>query len=126
MKTSVIDISPQEFLNLSPQPLLIDVRSQLEYITGHAPKAINLSLPRILMGGVSWLRNWVLPEWFRNLDKNKPIALICLTAHRSPIAAKQLTKEGFGTVYNITGGMMEWTNLKLTVVKGKASVTSYN
>jgi rhodanese-related sulfurtransferase len=76
------------------------------------------------MGGVSWLRSWVLPEWFRNLDKNKPIALICFTAHRSPIAAKQLAKEGFATVYNITGGMMEWSSLKLTTVKGKASATS--
>jgi rhodanese-related sulfurtransferase len=118
MKTSVIDICPQEFISLSPQPLLIDVRSQLEYFTGHAPTAINLSLPRILMGGVSWLRSWVLPKWFRNLDKNKPIALICFTAHRSPMAAKQLAQEGFTTVYNITGGMMEWRNLKLDTVRG--------
>jgi rhodanese-related sulfurtransferase len=68
------------------------------------------------MGGVSWLQRWVLPDWFRNLDKNQPLAVICLTSHRSPIAAQQLTKQGFKQVYNITGGMMEWRKLQLTII----------
>lgn len=108
-----IDISPREFLDLSPKPLLIDVRSELEYSFGHAAGALNLSLPRIMMGQIPFLRRWVLPEWFRELPSNQPIALICLSAHRSPIAADRLVKGGDRTVYNVTGGMREWWKLSL-------------
>lgn len=119
MKPSLVNLSPLEFAQLSNRPLLIDVRSQLEYATGHAPGAINLSLPRILMGRISWLRKWVLPQWFRALPKDQPIAVICLTSHRSPIAADFLIKSGFEAVFNITGGMVEWRQLKLEIARGK-------
>ncbi|MBE9168459.1 rhodanese-like domain-containing protein [Pleurocapsales cyanobacterium LEGE 06147] len=115
MKPLVVNVSPQEFVELSNPPLLIDVRSQLEYAMFHAPDAINLSLPRILLGGIPWLRRWVLPEWFQDLSSARAIAVICLTAHRSPIAAKQLIKAGFTKVYNITGGMREWQRLGLPI-----------
>ena len=114
-KSQVINLSPQEFTQLPNSPLLIDIRFQLEYAMFHAPNAINLSLTRILMGSNSLLRRWVLPQWFRELSQDEPIALICLTAHRSPIAAKQLTKAGFTKVYNITGGMKEWQRLGLPI-----------
>ncbi len=114
-KSQVINISPTEFTQLPNPPLLIDVRSGLEYAMFHAPNAINLSLMRILMGGNSWLSRRILPQWFRELSQDEPIALICLTSHRSPIAAKQLTKAGFTKVYNITGGMREWQRLGLPI-----------
>ncbi|MEQ8384467.1 MAG: rhodanese-like domain-containing protein [Coleofasciculus sp. A1-SPW-01] len=112
---SVKDCSPQEFVQSANQPLLIDVRSGFEYAMGHAPSAINLSLPRILIGMIPMFRRWVLPQWFQDLSKDKPIAVICLTAHRSPIAAKQLAKAGFAQVFNITGGMVEWRQLGLEI-----------
>jgi rhodanese-related sulfurtransferase len=111
------DISPQEFIELANPPLLIDVRSRFEYATGRVPKARNLSLPRILLGRIDRLKKWVLPSWFRELPKERPIAVICLTAHRSPIVADALTKEGFQQVFNITGGMREWRHLGLTIEK---------
>ncbi len=111
----VIDLSPQEFNQLPNPPRLIDVRSSVEYRMFHATNAINLSLPRILMGSNSWLRRWVLPQWFQELPEDEPVALICLTAHRSPIAAEQLIKAGFTEVYNVTGGMMEWQKLGLPI-----------
>lgn len=115
----VIDLSPQEFTQLSNPPLLIDVRSSIEYRMFHTPDSINLSLPRILMGSNSWLRRYVVPQWFQELPKGEPVALICLTSHRSPIAAEQLIKARFTEVYNITGGMMEWRQLGLPTCKGK-------
>ena len=119
MKSSVINISPQEFVELSTSPLLIDVRSQWEYSISHAPNAVNISLPRILMGSNSWLRIWVLPQWFQELSKDEPIALICLTAHRSPLAAQKLEKAGFTKVYNIKGGMMAWKKACLAISNNK-------
>jgi len=119
-QTYFTNISPQEFQQINQQPLLIDVRSNLEYLTGHAPTAINLSLPRILLGNIPILRKWVLPEWFLNLPKDEPIAVICLSAHRSPIVAKELVKTGFTQVFNITGGMLEWRRLNLETFRGKS------
>lgn len=115
----VTDISPQVFVQQANPPLLIDVRSQFEYVRGHAPTALNLSLPRILLGRVPMLERWVLPGWFCKLEKEQPIAVICLTAHRSPIAATQLAKAGFKQVFNITGGMREWQQLGLEIHTGK-------
>lgn len=77
---TIMDLSPTELAQLPNPPLLIDVRSSLEYFTGHAPNARNLSLPRVLMG--LSLTQWFLPRWFRELSKEQPIAVICLTAHR--------------------------------------------
>ena len=115
----VIDLSPQEFNQLSNPPRLIDVRSKWEYNQFHAPDAVNLSLPRILMNNAPWLGRYVLPQWFQESPKDEPVALICLTSHRSPIAAEQLIKAGFTRVYNVKGGMMEWRQLGLTTCKGR-------
>ncbi|MBE9109221.1 rhodanese-like domain-containing protein [Nodosilinea sp. LEGE 07298] len=110
---TVVNLSPTELVQLPNTPLLIDVRSGLEYRTGHAPGARNLSLPRLLLGlGIA---RWVLPPWFRDLPPDQPIAVVCLTAHRSPIAAQQLVKLGFTAIYNVTGGMVEWRRLGLAI-----------
>ena len=123
---TVIDLTPEEFVHLPHSPLLIDVRSGLEYSLFHAPHAINLSLPRLLMGQIPILKTWVLPQWFRILPKTEAIAIICLTAHRSPIAAHQLRRAGFTTVFNMTGGMMAWQKAGLPTCKGHAAdLTDY-
>ncbi|KPQ31824.1 MAG: Rhodanese-related sulfurtransferase [Phormidesmis priestleyi Ana] len=108
---TVVDLSPIDFAQVPKATVLIDVRSGLEYLTGHAPGARNLSLPRLLLGLGPW--QGFLPQWFRSLPHDQPIAVICLTAHRSPIAAKHLAKSGFTRVYNITGGMVKWRRLGL-------------
>ncbi|MEM6433946.1 MAG: rhodanese-like domain-containing protein [Cyanobacteria bacterium P01_D01_bin.115] len=117
---SVVELTPEEFVHLPHPPRLIDVRSGLEYAQFHAPGAINLSLPRLLMGRLPFLKDWVLPHWFQVLSKTDAIALICLTAHRSPIAAQVLVKAGFSQVFNMTGGMMAWQKAGLPTQKGTA------
>lgn len=115
-QSQIINISPSEYTQLPQTPLLLDVRSSLEYKMFRAPQAINLSLPRILMGGKGWLAKLVLPSWFHQLSLDETLGVICLTAHRSPIAARQLRQYGFTKVYNVTGGMMEWRQLGLPTV----------
>lgn len=107
-QSRITQISPKKFAKLSNPPLLIDVRSGFEYSTGHAPNALNLSLPRLLLGTMPLFCRWLLPQWFQDLPKDRSLAVICLTSHRSPIAANALAKAGFSRVFNITGGMMEW------------------
>ena len=118
-KATITQLSPKKFTRMKQPPLLIDVRSQVEYATGHAPDACNLSLPRLLLGAFPPLRRWLLPQWFRELPKDQPVAVICLTSHRSPIAASQLVQAGFTKVFNVSGGMMEWNRLRLETRTGK-------
>ncbi len=117
--SSVTEISPQQFLRLQQRPTLIDVRTGLEYLSGHAPEARNLSLDRLLIGTIPALRRWFWPNWLKDIPIDQPIAVICLTSHRSPIAAGALAKAGFTQVLNISGGMMCWQKLGLKVQKGK-------
>ncbi|NER78410.1 MAG: rhodanese-like domain-containing protein [Leptolyngbya sp. SIO1D8] len=119
LKVPVLELTPEEFVRLPHSPQLIDVRSGWEYTLFHAPNAINLSLPRILMGRLPMLRTWLWPNWFRALPKTEAIAIICLTAHRSPLAAQQLTQAGFTKVFNITGGMMAWQKADLPICRGR-------
>lgn len=123
-KGSVIDLTPEEFCQLQNPPRLIDVRSGVEYRLFHAPDAVNLSLPRILMGQIPILQSWALPAWFRTLPKTEAIALICLTSHRSPIAAQRLAQAGFTNVFNIAGGMMAWKKAGLPTETGSAPNTT--
>ena len=115
----VINISPSEFASLTEPPLLIDVRSKLEYDMFHVPGAINLSLPRLMIVMIPILGRWLYPQWFRDLSKYEPVVVICLTSHRSQAAAEYLVKAGFTKVFNITGGMMEWRQLGLETCRGK-------
>jgi rhodanese-related sulfurtransferase len=123
-QNTVTDLSPEAFVQSPVSPKLIDVRSGLEYSMFHAPQATNLSLPRILLAQVPLLRKWALPQWFRDLPKDEPVAVVCLTSHRSPIAAQAMAKMGFARVFNITGGMMDWQKAGLPTTKGKANPES--
>ncbi|MGB7415650.1 MAG: rhodanese-like domain-containing protein [Thermosynechococcaceae cyanobacterium] len=114
----VTDLAPKTFVQHPNPPLLIDVRSGPEYNLFHAPDAVNLSLPKILLGRLPGLKRWAWPQWFQDLPKDQPVALICLTAHRSPLAAQQLIKAGFTQVFNITGGMMQWRQSGLATIAG--------
>ena len=107
-KPAISDVLPEDFVQSPQVSQFIDVRSRVEYNLFHAPGAINLSLPRILMAQVPLLRHLILPRWFWALPRDKPLAVICLTAHRSPMAAQMLVKLGFSQVLNIAGGMMAW------------------
>lgn len=111
------EISPKQYFKMARPPKLVDVRTGFEYMTGHAPQAVNLSLFRLSFAMIPGLRRLLLPKWFREFPKDQPIAVICLTSHRSPIAAKQLLKAGFTKVYNISGGMMEWQQQGLPTSK---------
>ena len=118
-RSHLVDLSPEEFVQLAQPLRLIDVRSRFEYNQFHAPDAINLSLPRILIGRMPILRN-SLPQWFRQLPQETAIAVICLTAHRSPIAAQALLEMGFSQIFNISGGMMAWKKAGLPTQAGLA------
>ncbi|MEH7249666.1 rhodanese-like domain-containing protein [Neobacillus niacini] len=76
--------------------IILDVRTPEEYNSGHIPGSELVPLQ-------------VLEGMSEDLDKDKSYLLVCRSGNRSQQAAEILTSKGFKNVYNMTGGMNEWT-----------------
>lgn len=101
------NLSPQEVAvqsEQSPKPVIIDVRTSLEFNSGHIVGALSFPLGSELTG-------------VQELDRTTPIILICKTGHRSQAAAQTLLNNGFTHLYHLDGGMNRWRREKLPVVK---------
>lgn len=102
-------LSPQELVNLvnRERALVLDVRDQKEFQAGHIVDAKNIP-------------HTVLERRMNELDKHKekPIAVVCKMGQHAGAAGTQLRKAGFSNVARLRGGMAEWRNQGLPVVKG--------
>lgn len=76
---------------------LVDVRSACEFTgaMGHAHGAESIPMEELGEAAASW-------------DRDRPVALICRTGHRSGLAARQLESLGFRRVASVRGGMVDW------------------
>jgi rhodanese-related sulfurtransferase len=86
--------------------IVIDVREEKEFVEGHIINSIHIPLAK-LNNRISEL------EKFRD----KPIVVSCRSGNRSGNACAVLKKEGFESVYNLSGGIMAWQNASLPVSK---------
>ena len=77
--------------------LLIDVREQSEWDSGHLPEAIFLS-------------KGVIERDIEKTEQNpdREIILYCGGGYRSAIAAESLQRMGYTNVYSLAGGFREW------------------
>lgn len=87
--------------------MVLDVREENEFATGHIPEAKNIPLSK-------------LTERAGELKKyqQKPVVVNCQGGVRSANACGQLQKAGFTSVYNLKGGINAWNEAKLPVAKG--------
>ncbi len=77
------------------QVILLDVRTEEEYITGHIPNSTLIPLDE-------------LEERINELkDKNQKMLVYCKSGRRSVIACEILDAYGYTNVYNI-GGVVDW------------------
>ena len=101
-------LTPREahdFLHQNPDALLIDVRSEMEYLfVGHPVGALHVAWN----DGPDWDVN---PHFVGQVKKlagtnhaHRPIVLICRSGNRSIDAGEALEKAGFSDVYNILHG----------------------
>lgn len=79
--------------------LFVDVRTAEEYEAGHIPVATHHIPHEELVNRYTELAAY----------QDKPILLICRSGVRSEIAAQILADKGFARLYNLKGGMLEWT-----------------
>ncbi len=91
------DISPEalaQVLGGPNPPLLIDVRSPMEFAAGHIHGARLVPLPE-------------LGRRLADLPKDRPLVCVCRSGHRSGAAVRQLHALGY-SVQNMAGGMLRW------------------
>ncbi len=101
------DFTPKEayaFLQAHPDALLIDVRSEIEYLfVGHPVGAIHVSWN----DGPDWEINPHFVGEVKKLAGNggeRPVLLICRSGNRSEKAGEALEAAGFSAVYNVLHG----------------------
>ncbi len=86
--------------------LVLDVREDSEYKQGHLANALHIPLGQ-------------LGKRLKELDKyrDRTVVAYCRTGSRSNSAASLLRRQGFGTVFNLAGGIVAWQNANLPVTK---------
>lgn len=89
---------------------LLDVRTAGEFGGGHLPKATNIDF-----------RSQDFVSKIKELPKDKPVFVYCLSGGRSAQAAEILRKEGF-QVTELQGGYLKWTT-KLKPLEGVPSLS---
>ncbi len=101
-------LTPREafdFLHNTPQALLVDCRSEMEYLfVGHPSGALHVAWN----DGPDWEVN---PHFVGQVKKvagtnhaHRPIVLICRSGNRSIEAGEALEQAGFSNVHNVLHG----------------------
>lgn len=88
-----IDVTAGKAL-LADGATLIDVRSILEWPSGHAPQAKHAPLDRLATSTVG-------------IRDDRPVVVMCHSGARSASAARLLTDRGF-EAYSLRGGITAW------------------
>lgn len=101
-------VSAQQLVDMvnRENALVIDVRDKKEFETGHIVDSVNIPFAS-LASRVDELKP----------HKERPIVVACKMGQHANAAGTVLRKEGFETVSRLTGGILEWRNQNLPVVK---------
>lgn len=74
--------------------VLIDVREPAEYGEGHLPGALNIPMGQLV-------------SRLSEIDRGRPVYLVCASGNRSGVMTEVLTAAGFDAV-NVVGGTNAW------------------
>ena len=101
-------VSAQQLVDLvnRENALVLDVRDKKEYDAGHIVDALNVPFAA-LDGRMNEIRK----------HRDRPIVVACKMGQHSGTAGSILRKHGFENVSRLTGGVTEWRNQSLPVVK---------
>jgi rhodanese-related sulfurtransferase len=106
--TGVPEVDTIEAVQLINQKdaLLLDVREDSEYESGHIPNSRHIPAARV-------------GERLKELDKykDKPVVVLCRSGNRSTAACSLLRKQGFNDVRTLKGGIEAWQQANLPVKK---------
>ena len=102
-------VSAQQLVDLVNRDgaLVVDVRDPKEFAAGHIARAVNM--PHAALG-----------TRIKEIDKHKdkPVVLACKMGQHAGAAGTVLRKAGFTNVARLKGGIAEWRNQNMPVVRG--------
>jgi len=84
----------------------LDVRTADEFAEGHLIDAININV-----------ESGNFEAEIEKLDKNTTYAVYCRSGRRSAIAVDLMKKAGFTNLYNLDGGVIDWSASGLPLVR---------
>lgn len=93
-----VNVSIEQAVSLwkNKEAVIIDVRTPEEYRQGHIP-------------GVALIPLNELASRTNEIPKDKKVLVICRSGNRSAQGTKLLRNKGFANVYNVSGGMNQWS-----------------
>ncbi len=97
----VVNLGTADFdekLKSTASKIVLDVRTDEEFNSGHLQGAINMNVNDPSFG-----------DRLKQLDTAQPVFVYCLAGGRSARAAEILKDMGFPAVYNMEGGVSRWT-----------------
>ena len=103
----IIVLAPQAFINQTKADttsILLDVRTPKEYSEGHLANARQLD----------YLNIEAFDAGIKQLDKSRTYYIYCRSGRRSHGACLKMKKQGF-KVYDMEGGILNWTKLGMPV-----------
>lgn len=91
------DVDVNEAQKLIDQGItVVDVRTPEEYVDGHIPNALLIPLQDI-------------ESSINEFTPDEQYLIVCRSGNRSAQASEILAQKGMKHIYNMTGGMNEWT-----------------
>ena len=99
-------ISVRDLKRQLQEVFVLDVRQKTEWRSGHIKAATHIT-------GAE------LPKRYKEVPKEKTVAVICGSGYRSSVNASLLKHHGYKDVVNVLGGMTAWKNAGLETVKDK-------
>lgn len=95
----------KEKLDRGENLMILDVRRQDEWESGHVPGAVH-----IFVGDVE--------KRLAEIPREKPVAVMCNVGHRAGLGASILLRAGFPEVYNVLGSFTAWQKAGYPVTAG--------
>lgn len=101
-------VSAQQLVDMvnREDALVLDVRDKKDYEAGHIVDSVNIPYSA-LESRLTELNDY----------QDKPVVVACKMGQHSGAAGTLLRKNGFEVVRRLTGGVAEWRNQNLPVVK---------
>lgn len=102
-------VSPQQLVDMvnREDALVLDIRERKEFQAGHIVDSVNVPYSS-LESRLDELKK----------HKERPVVVVCKMGQTAGAAGTLLRKQGFENVSRLTGGIAEWRNQSLPVVKG--------
>jgi phage shock protein E len=96
-ESRIREIPPAGLARFKELPLIVDVRDQDEFFSGHIKGAKNIS-----RGSLEQTVSEIAP------DQSSLILIYCAAGDRAALAADSLQKIGYRNVFSLKGGLSAW------------------